>query len=49
MIDPTICPHCGAGSRRECDLEDEIGYCPAEEMDHDFEGDTERDKGGKDE
>lgn len=27
----TTCPHCGAASRRACDLEDEIGCCPFDE------------------
>lgn len=35
--DPTICPFCGAASRRSCDLEDDCGYCPAEEAGHNFD------------
>lgn len=40
--DTAICPFCGAGSRRGCDMEDEIGYCPADEMGHSFELDPDR-------
>ncbi len=47
--DPTICPFCGAGSRRACDMEDEVGYCPAEEMDHDFYMDPDRLREDRDE
>lgn len=28
----TMCPHCGADSRRACDLEDDLGTCPFDEM-----------------
>jgi hypothetical protein len=28
----TICTVCGAYSRRSCELEDEFGMCPFEEM-----------------
>lgn len=28
----TTCPHCGSDSRRACDLEDDLGMCPFEEM-----------------
>lgn len=27
-----ICPFCGAYSRRSCEMEDEMGYCPADEI-----------------
>lgn len=30
-------------------MEDEIGYCPAEEMDHDFEGDPDHLRDDRDE
>lgn len=27
-----LCPWCGAYSRRSCEMEDEMGVCPWEEM-----------------
>lgn len=38
--DYTMCPVCGAYSRRSCEMEDELGVCPWEEsgqMDEDLE------------
>ena len=28
----TTCPHCGSDSRRDCELEDDFGCCPFDEM-----------------
>lgn len=28
-----LCPWCGAYSRRSCEMEEEMGVCPWEEMD----------------
>jgi hypothetical protein len=33
MADPALCPFCGAYSTRSCDLIDDAGQCPWEEMD----------------
>lgn len=41
-ISNTICMHCGAWSRKSCDLEDDLGVCPWEEsgeMDEEEVGD----------
>lgn len=34
LIDPpTLCPFCGAYSKRSCDLIEDAGFCAWEEMD----------------
>lgn len=30
-FDKSMCPICGAWSRRSCDMEEELGVCPWEE------------------
>lgn len=35
MIDTTLCPFCGAYSTRSCDLIEDAGHCPWEEMEPD--------------
>ena len=31
--EPTLCPFCGAYSIRSCDLFEDAGFCPWEELD----------------